>query len=67
MNNYPPGVTGSEYEIARVSLKSVLQFYKEEIQTVEKSVAYHIEENRKEIERTAGRNEWIKQLRESIE
>lgn len=32
----------------------------------ERDIAYHVAERKKEIERTEGRNQWVKQLRDSL-
>jgi len=46
--------------------KPLAAFYIEAVSRAAWNVKYHTEENEKEIERTNGRNLWIKQLRDSI-
>jgi hypothetical protein len=53
-NNQPKKFTGEEWRQL-------------ELREANKTLAYHKEENQKEIERTESRNEWLKQLRDSLQ
>lgn len=45
---------------------SVTSYRAQELAKLTKSVAYHTNEHEKEVERTAGRNEWVSALRGSL-
>lgn len=52
--------------IAEVESKSPLVFFADAISEALRSIEYGEKELEKELERTNGRNEWIRQLRESV-
>ena len=52
--------------IEKATKKSPSDYYIEAVSKAQWNINYHTEEGKKEIERTNGRNEWIKQLRASI-
>ena len=56
-----------EHEIQRISLKRPMQVWQEALENAKNDVAYHKEEARKDVERNAARNEWVKQLKESVD
>lgn len=46
--------------------KAPVSYYADAVGNAERDILYHKEEHGKEIERTEGRNRWIRQLRESL-
>lgn len=50
----PPKLTGEQWRA-------------KEIQSLSRDIAYHTEHHAEEVERTKGRNEWIAQLRKSLQ
>lgn len=46
--------------------KAPVSYYSEAVMKAERDIDYHAEEHAKELERTEGRNRWIRQLRESL-
>lgn len=53
--------------IAKAKKKSPSAYYIEELNSAARSIDRYEEEDRKEIERTNGRNEWVRQLRDSFQ
>ncbi len=53
-------------EIEKAKSMPPLAYYIHAVSSKKRDVDYHIEENEKEIERVNQRNEWLKQLRNSI-
>lgn len=54
------------YEYEPPIEQSADDWYKDRLSASERSVAYHREEYRKEIERAGSRSEWLKKLRDSL-
>ena len=52
--------------LADAELKPPMAYYVAAISRASRDIKYSTEENAKEIERTNGRSEWVRQLRESI-
>ena len=56
----------SYYENQQVKVLSGREWKVEQIQKLQKDLAYHTKENLEEISRIAGRNDWVQKLRESL-
>jgi len=60
---------GGEYiqeEIRKAKAKAPMSYYIQTVSDANRDINYHTEENKKEIERVNSRNEWLRQLRNSI-
>lgn len=60
---------GLEYQgscLSKARKKPATAYYVSAVSSACRQVAYHEEENAKEIDRTTGRTEWVQQLRASI-
>lgn len=53
-------------QLAKVKVKSASGYKLELLKEVKWNIDYHTEESKKEKERVASRNKWVKQLRESL-
>ena len=65
------GISANGIDYIRESLKSAnakpaLAYYVAAVSEAQHGINYHTEENAKEVERAAGRSEWVRQLRLSI-
>jgi len=54
------------YEEQQIKLLTGSEWRAKRIQLLQKAVAYHTKEHLNEVARVAGRNDWIKKLRESL-
>jgi hypothetical protein len=53
-------------ELAKVKSKDALTFYRDSVASAENDVAYHDKKWKEEVQRTEERNQWLKDLRESL-
>lgn len=53
-------------ELAKAKTQTPFQFYQKMIDSIAWNIKYHSEESIKDVERTLGRNDWIKKLYESL-
>lgn len=53
--------------LAEINDKSELSYYTDALALAKRDILYHIEENRKEIERVNGRNKWVEDLKASLQ
>ena len=60
------GVDYIQSSLAEATAKPATAYYVAAVSDAARSIKYHTEENANEIERVAGRSEWVQQLRASI-
>jgi hypothetical protein len=53
-------------EIKNLEMRPFEQFFRDSVEEAQNSIAYHIEQDREELERTHSRTAWIQDLRNSL-
>lgn len=55
-----------EERVAEIRAKTPMDYYAEAVSEAKRGIKYHAGEHAKDVERNAGRNEWVRLLRDSL-